>query len=59
VTLTQLAAAHGVATSYEDWSGARTEVAESAVVAALAALGVDASDEAAVERVEVRCPSHR
>ena len=50
MTLAQLAAAHGVATSYEDWSGAETPVAEAAVVAALAALGVDASDEDAVDR---------
>ena len=50
MTLARLAAAHGVATSYEDWSGAQTQVAPGAVVAALAALGVDASDDAAVER---------
>ena len=50
MTLAQLAAAHGVATSYEDWSGAETAVSRGAVVAALAALGVDAADDAAVER---------
>jgi len=48
VTLAQLAAAHGVATSYEDWSGAVVEVAPRAVVAALAALGVSADSDAAV-----------
>ena len=48
MTLAQLAAAHGVATSYEDWSGAPVDVAPSAVVAALAALGVDADGDAAV-----------
>ena len=41
--LSALAAAHGVATSYEDWSGERVPVGEGAVLAALAALGVDAS----------------
>jgi 4-alpha-glucanotransferase len=50
VTLAQLAAAHGVATSYEDWSGAAVDVAPAAVVAALAALGVDADGDAAVAR---------
>jgi 4-alpha-glucanotransferase len=48
VTLEQLAAAHGVATSYDDWSGRRVEVSRSAVTSALAALGVDASDDGAV-----------
>ena len=50
VTLDQLAAAHGVATSYEDWSGAPVDVAPAAVVAALAALGVDADGDEAVAR---------
>jgi 4-alpha-glucanotransferase len=50
VTLAQLAAAHGVATSYEDWSGSPVEVAPTAVVAALAALGVDADGDEAVAR---------
>ena len=50
MTLAQLAAAHGVATSYEDWSGAPVAVAPAAVVAALAALGVDADGDAAVAR---------
>jgi 4-alpha-glucanotransferase len=46
--LADLAAAHGVATSYEDWSGRPVDVAPEAVVAALAALGVDASGDDAV-----------
>jgi 4-alpha-glucanotransferase len=41
--LATLAAAHGVATSYQDWSGTAVPVKTSAVVAALAALDVDAS----------------
>lgn len=47
--LEQLAHAHAVATSYVDWSGAPVGVAPSAVAAALAALGVDATSDAAVE----------
>jgi 4-alpha-glucanotransferase len=46
--LARLAAAHGVATSYEDWSGTPVPVAPAAVVAALAALDVDAATEQAV-----------
>jgi 4-alpha-glucanotransferase len=46
--LERLAAAHGVATSYENWERKPVEVKESAVVAALAALDVDASTPAAV-----------
>src|SRR5947209_12892965 len=45
----RLAAAHGVATSYEDQLQRTVHVAESSVVAVLAALGVDASTPAAVE----------
>jgi 4-alpha-glucanotransferase len=48
VTLASLAAAHGIATSYVDWAGAPTDVSERAVVAALAALGVQAGDDDAV-----------
>ena len=48
MTLAQLAAAHGVATSYEDWSCTPVPVAPTAVVAALAALGVDADGDDAV-----------
>ena len=47
MTLADLAAAHGVATSYVDWSGSPTAVSDRAVVAALAALGVDADGNAA------------
>jgi 4-alpha-glucanotransferase len=46
--LQQLAAAHGVATSYDNWERKPVEVKESAVVAALAALDVDASTPAAI-----------
>jgi 4-alpha-glucanotransferase len=49
VTLEQLAAAHGVATSYDDWAGRRVEVSRTAVTSALAALDVDASTDHAVE----------
>lgn len=48
--LAELAAAHGVATSYEDWRRRTVAVRRPAVVAALAALGVDASTPAAVEQ---------
>jgi 4-alpha-glucanotransferase len=47
--LAELAAAHGVATSYEDWQRCPVAVGRSAVVAALRALGVDASTPQAVE----------
>jgi 4-alpha-glucanotransferase len=51
--LAQLAAAHGVATSYDDWDDQRVEVSADAVTAALAALEVDASDvDAALAEVE-------
>ncbi len=40
--LAELAAGHGVAVAYADWSGARVTVEPAAVLAALAALGVDA-----------------
>jgi 4-alpha-glucanotransferase len=46
--LAQLAAAHGVATSYVDWADTPVEVSADAVVSALAALAVDASTPAAV-----------
>ena len=46
--LQELAAAHGVATSYEDWSRKPVAVSQSAVVAALAALDVDASSPQAI-----------
>jgi 4-alpha-glucanotransferase len=41
--LERLAATHGVATSYVDWADKLVDVSEEAVVAALSALGVDAS----------------
>jgi 4-alpha-glucanotransferase len=47
--LAELAAACGVATSYQDWAQRPVPVARAAVVAALAAVDVDASTPAAVE----------
>ena len=47
--LAELAAACGVATSYQDWLDRPTAVRRTAVVAALAALDVDAATPAAVE----------
>ncbi len=47
--LESLAAAHGVATSYVDFADRPTEVAPTAIVAALAALGVDAASDEAVD----------
>ena len=46
--LPDLAGAFGVATSYDDWSGRPVPVRREAVVAALAALDVDASTDEAV-----------
>jgi 4-alpha-glucanotransferase len=46
--LEQLATAHGVATSYVDWADKPVDVSREAVVAALSALGVDASTPDAV-----------
>lgn len=46
--LRQLAAAHGVATSYDDWKHDPVEVKEAAIVLALAALGVPAGTGPAV-----------
>ena len=48
--LEKLAAAHGVATEYLDWAGHPVRVGESAVVAALEALGVNAGSADAVQR---------
>lgn len=45
--LTELASAHGVATDYWDFSGRHRQVTASTLRAVLAALDVDASDEAA------------
>ncbi|TWP37669.1 4-alpha-glucanotransferase [Leekyejoonella antrihumi] len=46
--LAQLARAHGVATDYWDWQGSRIMVSDDTIVSVLAALGVDASNDAAV-----------
>ncbi|MEO3973883.1 4-alpha-glucanotransferase [Streptomyces sp. CAU 1734] len=48
----RLAALHGVATHHTPPGGAAVPVPESTVAAVLAALGVDAADEAALERAE-------
>jgi 4-alpha-glucanotransferase len=50
VSLADLAAAHGVATSYADFAGTTKQVSESAVIAALKALDVDATTAADIER---------
>lgn len=44
-SLVELAARHGVATRYEDWSGTQVAVPESTLIAVLAALGVAAADD--------------
>ena len=48
--LHRLAAAHGVATSYEDWARRPVEVARPAIIAALAALDVEADSDQAIDR---------
>ena len=58
-TLAELAAAHGVATSYEDWKGDPVEVSDPAVISALAALGVDAGSPEAVAAAAERLAAHR
>ena len=45
-SLIDLASRFGISTFYEDWSGRRVDVPESTLIAVLAALGVDAADEA-------------
>jgi 4-alpha-glucanotransferase len=45
-SLLELAGRFGISTAYEDWSGRRVGVPESTVIAVLAALGVDAAEEA-------------
>ncbi|MBD3782207.1 MAG: 4-alpha-glucanotransferase [Micrococcales bacterium] len=47
--LVELAQAHGVATDYWDWVGQHVTVSADSIRAVLAALGVDAADDAAVE----------
>jgi 4-alpha-glucanotransferase len=47
--LAELAAAHGVATDYWDWLGQHVPVSADSIRAVLAALGVDAGTEEAVE----------
>lgn len=48
--LATLAEYYGVATDFWDWKGRHVTVAESSIVAVLAALGVDASSPAAVQK---------
>jgi 4-alpha-glucanotransferase len=48
--LAEVAAAHGVATSFYDWRGGQRQVSTRAVVAVLAALGVDARTPEAASR---------
>ena len=48
MTLSALADLHGVATAYDDWAGRSVDVRPEAVVAALAALDVDAGSPQAV-----------
>jgi 4-alpha-glucanotransferase len=48
--LAELARIHGVATSFGDWRGGGAQASASAIVAVLAALGVDASSPSAIER---------
>jgi 4-alpha-glucanotransferase len=48
--LAELAGAHGVATGFGDWRGGGAQASAAAIVAVLAALGVDASTPAAIER---------
>lgn len=48
--LTELATAHGVATSYDDWARRPVQVTRRAIIAALAALDVDASNDQEIER---------
>ena len=49
MSLSDLARRHGVATAYDAWDGEHRQVSDEAVVAVLAALGVDASTDAAVQ----------
>lgn len=44
-SLVELAGRHGVATDFQDWTGAHRPVSEETLVAVLAALGVAAADE--------------
>ncbi|MEO5610370.1 MAG: 4-alpha-glucanotransferase [Ornithinibacter sp.] len=48
--LVDLAVAHGVATDYWDWLGQHVTVTADSIRSVLAALGVDAEDDTAVER---------
>ncbi len=56
-SLVDLAGRFGISTAYEDWSGRRVDVPESTLIAVLAALGVDGTDEA--ERNAARAAHER
>jgi 4-alpha-glucanotransferase len=60
-SLAELAHAHGVATSFGDWRGGGAEASSEAVVAVLAAMGVDAGDGEAIRKAldDVRVASWR
>lgn len=49
-TLAELAHAHGVATEFGDWRGGGAQASSEAVVAVLAAMGVDARDPGAIRK---------
>jgi 4-alpha-glucanotransferase len=49
-SLAELCRAHGVATEFGDWRGGGAEASEQAVIAVLAALGVDASSPEAIRK---------
>ena len=49
-SLAELAHAHGVATSFGDWRGGGAQASSEAVVAVLAAMGVDARDGEAIRK---------
>ncbi len=48
-SLAELAHALGVSTQYRDWKGRDTDVSDETIVTVLGALGVDASDDTAVQ----------
>jgi 4-alpha-glucanotransferase len=52
--LTELARAYGVSTEYWDWQGHQVIVSAQTISAVLQALGVETSDEAAVDRSQAR-----
>ena len=57
--LAELAGAHGVLTSYEDWRGERVDVSTETIAAVLAALGVDVAAPDAALRAARAAPWSR